>query len=269
MNPDARPNLQSPGRPQHLQALVIALDSLIFIQLAIDYYQNNLTLLLLLRLASQVFYVQKHKIGNIETPTQLTPVVIVNIICLITHLIHARPEATYKAAHGYIHGGIIIDLIGEKGPISKWRLILHDLMIFGLQVLMLAIGHESSVATSGKKKGTTSQDHEAEEEGVRRSQEGTTPAQAEADDDPPAETEEGIEMQSFLPSAEGASSNALDTEDDLILTLNLRRSLKGMMARSSELAAADVDGTTVMGRATESAERFREVISRLAASRAG
>lgn len=248
------------GRIQYVESLLVTLDALIFVELAIAFYISNRTFLLILRIACQIFYVQQHKIENIETPAQLPPVLITNAICLIINLVSGRPQATIKASHGWQHGGVIIDLIGERGPISKWRLLAQDLLILTLQIVMLAVGHERHVIETGEKDGQTI---EAEEAGVRTSQEGAAPARAEE----PHETEEGIEMQSFLPSTEGATSTAVDTEEDVILTLNVRRSLKGLLARTSDGAEGQAD--SAIDRAAERADRLRVMLQRLAASRAG
>ena len=40
---------------------------------------------------------------------------------------------------GYLHGGIIVDLIGQKGPTSKIHLLLLDLLILVLQCFMLTV----------------------------------------------------------------------------------------------------------------------------------
>jgi len=40
---------------------------------------------------------------------------------------------------GYLHGGIIIDLIGQKGPTSKLHLVLLDILVLLLQCLMLTV----------------------------------------------------------------------------------------------------------------------------------
>jgi len=61
-----------------------------------------------------------------------------NVICMLLHIFTARSEAG-EAMRGYLHGGIIIDLIGQKGPTSKLHLLLLDFMILGLQCFMLAV----------------------------------------------------------------------------------------------------------------------------------
>ncbi len=84
---------------------------------------------------------------------------------------------------GYLHGGVIIDLIGQKGPTSKIHLVCLDLLVLGLQCFMLAVNVEKerlSVVSKGalypvsidgdqpRAEVTTSQDHDAEERGIIR-----------------------------------------------------------------------------------------------------
>lgn len=61
-----------------------------------------------------------------------------NVICILLHIFTSRPEAG-EAMRGYLHGGVIIDLIGQKGPTSKFHLVLLDLLVLGLQCFMLAV----------------------------------------------------------------------------------------------------------------------------------
>lgn len=57
---------------------------------------------------------------------------------MLLHLFTARSEAG-EAMRGYLHGGVIIDLIGQKGPTSKFHLVILDLLVLGLQCFMLAV----------------------------------------------------------------------------------------------------------------------------------
>jgi hypothetical protein len=104
-----------------------------------------------------------------------------NFICIVLHIFTARSEAG-EAMRGYLHGGIIIDLIGQKGPTSKIHLVLLDLLVLALQCFMLAVHVErerlAAVLAAFLKPGTeaglprvevvTSQNHDAEERGVMR-----------------------------------------------------------------------------------------------------
>jgi hypothetical protein len=44
---------------------------------------------------------------------------------------------------GYLHGGVIVDLIGYKGPTSKIHLVLLDSLVLALQCLMLSVHAET------------------------------------------------------------------------------------------------------------------------------
>lgn len=120
----------------------------------------------------------------------------INILCLILHLYMSRPTAG-EATHGYLHGGLLIDFVGQKGPSPRWLLVLLDIGIALLQAVMLAIVVEERELESHRKRKqgrrqrrlssadveapatvtdaedeSPQQDHDAEERGARRSMEG-------------------------------------------------------------------------------------------------
>jgi hypothetical protein len=100
-----------------------------------------------------------------------------NLICTLLHIFTHRPEAG-ELTRGYLHGGIIIDFIGQRGPTSKMHLVVMDLLVMALQCFMLAVHVEEtrlkevlSAPESFIAPTTTaniSQDHDAEERGVTR-----------------------------------------------------------------------------------------------------
>lgn len=105
-----------------------------------------------------------------------------NIICILLHILTARSEAG-EAVRGYLHGGVIIDLIGQRGPTSKIHLVLLDVLVLGLQCFMLAVHVERerlTKAIAALSSGSTPpsdqpraevfslQDHNAEEQGIMR-----------------------------------------------------------------------------------------------------
>lgn len=59
-----------------------------------------------------------------------------NMLCLILHLLYDAPSAS-EATRGYLHGGLAMDFIGQKGPTSKLHLVLLDLLILSLQIIAL------------------------------------------------------------------------------------------------------------------------------------
>ncbi len=109
---------------------------------------------------------------------------------MLAHLLWAPPRAS-EATRGYLHGGIIVDFIGQKAPTSRLSLLLLDLVVLGVQCLMLAVHQEAeqlwkvvrprggtatassaesstAAATAAATAPATTQDHDAEERGVLR-----------------------------------------------------------------------------------------------------
>jgi hypothetical protein len=136
-----------------------------------------------------------------------------NIICILLHIFTARSEAG-EAMRGYLHGGVIVDLIGQKGPSSKVHLVLLDLLVLGLQCFMLAVHVErerlsaiqSSMLSSSPPTDTqpravvvSAQDHDAEERGVMR--DGFT-------------TNGDIELQNLAPRDDGPSATTNEEVDE-------------------------------------------------------
>lgn len=64
-----------------------------------------------------------------------------NAICMLVHLIFSLPEAG-ETMRGYLHGGVIIDFIGQKAPTSRLSLVVLDCLILVLQCIMCAIWME-------------------------------------------------------------------------------------------------------------------------------
>lgn len=130
-----------------------------------------------------------------------------NAICIIFHLFTSPPTAG-ELTRGYLHGGLILDFIGQKATNSKVQLVLMDLLIMALQCFMLAVEIErlrlknilsQAVAPSSEPQAAqvTEQDHDAEERGVIGNN---------------IDESGDIEMQSMQPSR-----NTLDEEREQLL----------------------------------------------------
>lgn len=65
-------------------------------------------------------------------------ILLTNLFPLLIHIFTSPPEGT-EATRGYLHGGIVIDFVGYKGPASKVRLVGIDLLLAGLQVVMMGL----------------------------------------------------------------------------------------------------------------------------------
>lgn len=89
-----------------------------------------------------MFLTPKPSFSNLRTTTKHHPYIgaifVPNLFCMLIHLVTRRPSAG-EVARGYLHGSIIIDFIGQKGPTSKFQLLVLDLLILALQCFMLAV----------------------------------------------------------------------------------------------------------------------------------
>ncbi|KAF2970163.1 hypothetical protein GQX73_g3363 [Xylaria multiplex] len=110
----------------------------------------------------------------------VSAVVAPNLLCMFLHLISLPLEAG-EASRGYIHGGILIDFIGQKVPSSRFTLILLDAVVLAIQCFMITVNIEKERirnvirplrvnANSRVNVGAsvTGQDHDSEERGVSR-----------------------------------------------------------------------------------------------------
>ncbi|KIX02889.1 uncharacterized protein Z518_08832 [Rhinocladiella mackenziei CBS 650.93] len=240
-----RSSLRIPDQKIHyINALLRSLDALIFLQLGISYLCDNLTFLLLLRAVSQVLHVQYRPPSSIQLP----PVIFANFLCFGTHLLQ------HKSSTKRLHGGLIVDFVGELGT-TKWRLVFLDVVICGLQLLMLVVGNEKQILL-----------------GDIISQEESQPPDLEAGRarsrarERPRETEEGIELQSLLPDRQGGDQptrpGSVDTdEDNDMIVLDMKTGLKSLL-RKPMVATS----TTTVENPTTRAE-LAHVLARLATTR--
>jgi hypothetical protein len=114
-----------------------------------------------------------------------------NFVCIFIHLLFRLPQAG-EETRGYLHGGVIIDFVGQKAPTSRLGFLLLDIVIMAVQCLMLAVHQEREalrkLITPGRQTGgvvatpaaasaapaptatVTAQDHDAEERGMLRAE---------------------------------------------------------------------------------------------------
>lgn len=134
---------------------------------------------LLLRGITQ-FVILTPKPRHVRQPSQssswVTILVGTNLLCIFLHIL-LTPAKSSEEMRGYLHGGIIIDLIGQKGPSSRLKLVIFDLIVLVLQTIMFSIHIERERIgriLAGYLKKTpeapppSTQDHDAEERGVLR-----------------------------------------------------------------------------------------------------
>lgn len=74
-----------------------------------------------------------------DEPKPFMPLVLVPFFAnLVLHQLYPAPSAG-EDTRGYLHGGLMIDFIGQQGPTSKWKLAALDLCILALQLIMVAV----------------------------------------------------------------------------------------------------------------------------------
>ncbi|KAK5696766.1 hypothetical protein LTR97_008070 [Elasticomyces elasticus] len=201
-------------RGELLDDVLHNLDILVYAELSAIYYMDCSFLRLMLRAVVQFVFLTPKPPLFPEPPANRPYVGVIlgtNILCFLLHAYFSAPSAG-EATRGYMHGGLAIDFIGQKGPTSKIHLLLLDLFVMILQVVHLSAhvtrqrlkeSASISVTTPNGRRYTPAavpprQDHDAEERGVRRSGE-----------------HQDIEMQALNPSGTAALEETTPpTEED-------------------------------------------------------
>ncbi len=109
----------------------------------------------------------------------VSAIVAPNLFCMFLHLISSPPEAG-EASRGYLHGGILVDFIGQRAPSSRFTLILLDAVVLAIQCLLITVNIEKeriwNVVKTPRVNANlgvtitvpvTGQDHDSEERGSR------------------------------------------------------------------------------------------------------
>jgi hypothetical protein len=167
--PDAgTPILAFPSRSVTTEHLLQQLNALVYIQAGILYYLDNAAAILLLRMIVQISFIAQRPPA--PSSPQIAPVALTTLFCLIYHVFIFSSDPDNENPYKYSHGGVLVDFVGEPGPVSRGRIVFIDCLVFLIQLAILAITFEYG-KLQGKKE-ENRQDLESEEQGTRRSQEG-------------------------------------------------------------------------------------------------
>ncbi|CAG8251473.1 unnamed protein product [Penicillium olsonii] len=195
--------VHSAAKVAFIDRLMRDLDIFIYCQLSALYYMDCSILLFALRALVQLILFTP-KAPPFE-PTRNHPfiggIIVSNLICVIFHAFFIRPEAG-EETRGYLHGGLFIDFIGQT-PVSISRLLAFDLLIFLVDIVLLALTIERvntigtptptptgpppapNLDTNQETTGSEPQDHDAEERGVLRQEDGhEVPPSADSTESP-------------------------------------------------------------------------------------
>ncbi|KAF7195247.1 DSC E3 ubiquitin ligase complex subunit 4 [Pseudocercospora fuligena] len=192
-----------------LDDLLRQLDILVFAELSAIYYMDCSFFRFAIRSLAHLFLLtpksaQFPKMS--ANPPIIGTVFGTTLLCIIMHLYNSPPSAG-EATRGYLHGGLAMDFIGQKGPSSKVHLILLDLLVLLVQVVQMS-AHllreriRANLASSADKAAVpaVTQRVEDEERGVRRSAE--------------QQRGEDIEMQTLNPDGQTATSGSPPDESE-------------------------------------------------------
>ncbi|KAI1312469.1 DUF1746-domain-containing protein [Xylaria venustula] len=165
-----------------LTHLSLNLDTLVYAELCILYYMDCSFFRLFIRWVAQTLFVSpKTEDTVLIVPNyHVSAIVAPNLLCMFLHLISSPPEAG-EASRGYLHGGILVDFIGQKAPSSRFTLILLDAVVLAIQCFMITVNIEKERIRNVIKPPrvnaspgaaiavpVTTQDHDSEERGVSR-----------------------------------------------------------------------------------------------------
>ncbi|MCJ1272505.1 hypothetical protein MMC21_000291 [Puttea exsequens] len=198
-----------------LNDLIRNIDILIYAQLSVLYYMDCSLTKFALRAFPHWFYFTPKPSIFPPPPLAHRPYIGIifgtNALCLLLHLLTAPPVAG-EATRGYLHGGMVIDFVGQASPVGRWRLLSEDLLVWALQIIILGITLErrgldkveGSGADTQTREGLNEegQDHDAEERGVLR----------RGDEDA-----DGIEMRDLRPLPGGRTDRDADREQEGLL----------------------------------------------------
>ncbi|KAL5114986.1 hypothetical protein ACEQ8H_007159 [Pleosporales sp. CAS-2024a] len=74
-----------------------------------------------------------------DEPKPFLPLMVFSFcVNFVLHQFYSAPSAG-EDTRGYLHGGLLIDFIGQKGPTSKWKLGALDVCVLSLQLVMVSV----------------------------------------------------------------------------------------------------------------------------------
>ncbi|KAG0125173.1 hypothetical protein HOY82DRAFT_572230 [Tuber indicum] len=161
-------------RSEFLDHLWRNLDRITYCYFGYLYYLDCSFFRFFLRCAIQMNYLTPKPMGLPMVPQKRSDIIALfgsGGFCFLWHVI-ASPPSAGELTNGYLHGGLIIDFIGQEGPISKWRLVYMDFAILFLQLVMLtviAVKHDHDAESVRIEEGRQPpQDLDSEERGEAR-----------------------------------------------------------------------------------------------------
>ncbi|CAM1507072.1 Fc.00g067130.m01.CDS01 [Cosmosporella sp. VM-42] len=243
------------------------LDTLVFAELSALYYMECSMFRFILRAVGQYMYLTpKDEAFPFLMPASRMHVMLVaipNLICMLLHLFTSLPSGP-DYHRGYMHGGMVIDFIGQKPPTSRLYYILADIAILAIQCLMLSVHTEREKLRVTLKTfrplipelipetaaAPTIEDLDAEERGISRDLSGITTTNDTDDIElrplrHSGEEEESTERNGESPSLSRENSTEESSRSHLSDLLSSGNAVLGEyhIVQSIRLAAMDLERT--------------------------
>ncbi|KAF9735370.1 hypothetical protein PMIN02_001070 [Paraphaeosphaeria minitans] len=210
-----------------LDHLLRELDTLVFLELITLYHLDCSFFWFAVRAIVQVsFLTPLPDIGLHRQHDEHKPWLPLILLCFainfLLHMTYPAPSAG-EETRGYLHGGLMIDFIGQLGPTSKWKLAGLDICMLLLQLTMVSVhvkrrqarktvaqisagstetsanNEESAEQPSAEDSAAREQDADAEERGVLRRSDTLSDIGVDPD-----------EEDALLSTSEGVQTDALD-----------------------------------------------------------
>ncbi|KAH8167213.1 hypothetical protein CIB48_g1014 [Xylaria polymorpha] len=179
---DSAGSQSPPLSPSAKEGLAMKLQFLVQLSLNLDTLACSFFRLFIRWMAQTLFVSPKTEDTVLIVPNyHISAIVAPNLLCMFLHLISSPLEAG-EASRGYLHGGILVDFIGQTAPSTRFTLILLDAVVLAIQCFMVTVNIEKERIRNVIKPPrvntgstgitiaipTTTQDHDSEERGVLR-----------------------------------------------------------------------------------------------------
>ncbi|KAH7406263.1 hypothetical protein DE146DRAFT_437397 [Phaeosphaeria sp. MPI-PUGE-AT-0046c] len=130
-------------RIRMLNELLRELDLMVYMQLITVYYLDCSFFWLAFKafIHGSLLTPMSDPIGDrpADEPKPFLPLILFSFcVNMLLHQTYPAPSAG-EDTRGYLHGGLMIDFIGQQGPTSKWRLAVMDVGILLLQLVMVSV----------------------------------------------------------------------------------------------------------------------------------
>ncbi|RAL12287.1 DSC4 family protein [Aspergillus homomorphus CBS 101889] len=132
--------IQSTTKVAYIDRLLRDLDILIYCELSALYYMDCSIILFATRAIVQlIFFTPKvPPFDPTRRPPYVSAILLSNLFCMLCHHLFAPPEAG-EETRGYMHGGLLIDFIGQRTPVPLLRLLFMDSLVLVLNLVMLML----------------------------------------------------------------------------------------------------------------------------------